>query len=353
MTKKVNLIIVAISVLLIVTLLLPINYQVSISSKGKLFPLKTWTLAKGTDGRLITTLNDNSTGISNGFTVTQFERGDAVQFKLNLDLISENTVNRGDTIGYVISNEIEKDIQKLKGELETAKASLNVQASSEKESIIEAEKSKLKFAEKELEEQTKVFDRKKKLFERVLISQQEFEADEARFELAKININIAKERLRTVQSGAKKEEINFATSQINALENEIEILQKRFESNNIVIPISGIINRSFSSDTLLIINDTSKHVIIMPIIWSDSKKIQIEQNVIVSYAGVDEELEGTITSIGNNVKTTNNLQYVLVTVVSNDKVEQLKPGLYVDCEVDCGSVTALEYLLGFLKPFYN
>jgi multidrug efflux pump subunit AcrA (membrane-fusion protein) len=353
MTKKSKLIISAIIFLIVVTLLLPINYPVSVSSKGKLIPFKTWTLAKGTDGRLITTLNDNSTGISNGFTVTQFERGDAVQFKLNLDIISENTVNRGDTIGYVISNEIEKDIQKLKGELETAKASLNVQTSSEKESIIDAEKSKLKFAEKELEEQTKVFERKKKLFERVLISQQEFEADEARYELAKININIAKERLRTVQSGAKKEEINFAASQINALENEIEILQKRFESNNIVIPISGIINRSFSSDTLLIINDTSKHVIIMPVIWSDSKKIHVEQNVIVSYASIDEEINGTIISVGNNVKTSNNLQYVLVTVVSDDKVEQLKPGLYVDCKVGCGSATALNILSDFLKPIYN
>ena len=224
MLKNRNIIFAIIILILIIFLILPIEYPRTIKSKGKLLPYKTWTLAKGTDGRLITSLNDNLTGINDGFTVTQFERGDAVQFKLKTEVISKDFISKGDTIGYVISNIIEKDIEKLKGELETAKASLNIQTSSEKESVIDAEKSKLVFAEKELDEQTKVFERKKLLFDRQLISQQEYEADEAKFELAKINVNIAKERLRTVQSGAKKEQINSAASQITPLENEIRIL---------------------------------------------------------------------------------------------------------------------------------
>ncbi|MCB9248743.1 MAG: HlyD family efflux transporter periplasmic adaptor subunit [Ignavibacteriales bacterium] len=338
---------------MIIFLILPIEYPRTIKSKGKLLPYKTWTLAKGTDGRLITSLNDNLTGINDGFTVTQFERGDAVQFKLKTEVISKDFISKGDTIGYVISNIIEKDIEKLKGELETAKASLNIQTSSEKESVIDAEKSKLVFAEKELEEQTKVFDRKKLLFERQLISQQEYEADEAKFELAKINVNIAKERLRTVQSGAKKEEINFAASQISALENEIRILQKRYESNNIVTPIGGNVNKTFSSDTLLVINDTSKNVILIPVKWSDINKIQVNQSVIISSAEVDEVINGKIISIGNNVKTANNFQYVLVTVISEDRMKQLKSGLYVDCKIECGSETALDILSDFLKPIFK
>ena len=353
MNKKSNLIILSALVIIIILLFLPIDFPSSVNSKGKLLPFKTWTLAKGTDGRLITSLTDNSTGINNGFTVTQFERGDAVQFKLNLEVISQSTIQKGDTIGYVISNIIEKDIEKLRGELETARALLNVQTSSEKESIIEAEKSKLVFAEKELEEQSKIYERKKKLVERELISQQEFEADEARYELAKININIAKERLRSVQSGAKEEEINFAASQINALENEIKVLQKRFESNNIITPISGFINRTFSSDTLLVINDTSKNVIIMPIKWSDLQKLQVQQNVMISSSSVDAEIQGKILSIGNTVNTANSIQYVLVTVLSEEKLGPLKPGLYVDCKVESGSTTAFDVAKDFMKPFYQ
>jgi multidrug efflux pump subunit AcrA (membrane-fusion protein) len=347
MTK--NRIILIIAVLSLV-IILPISIPVSVSSKGKLLPHYTWTLSKGANGRLLTSLNDNSTGINQEFTVTQFERGDAVQFKLNLDVIKRNEINKGDTIGYVISSEIEKDIEKLKGELETARASLSVQTSSEKESIIQAEKNKLEFAETELDEQTKVYTRKKKLFDRDLISQQEFEADEARYELAKININIAKERLRTVESGAKEEEINFASAQINAIENQILVLQKRFESNNIVAPINGLINRLFASDTLLVVNDTSKNVCLVPVEWSKINKIKIGQVVSISSIDVDEEIEGEVTFIDNSVNTINGSQYVLVTVLSNERIFQLKPGLIVECQFDCGTDTILNLFLEFIKP---
>jgi multidrug efflux pump subunit AcrA (membrane-fusion protein) len=340
-------------ILIIVIIFLPIKYPSSINSKGKLLPHKTWLISKETDGRLTTELLDNVTGINNEFSVTQFERGDAVQFKFNLDLLTSGQVQQGDTIGYVISNEIEKDIEKLKGELNTARALLNVQTSSEKESVIEEEKSKLVFAEKELEEQTKIYERKKKLFDRDLISQQEFEADEAKYELAKININIAKERLRGVQSGAKTEEIDYASSQISTIENEISVLQKRYESNNIVSPISGMVTRSFSSDTLLIINDVSKSVALIPIKWQDSDKLKPKLQVVVSSPNVNESLKGKIFSIGNSVKKINGIQYIMVTALFDDGISELKPGLLVDCKIQIGDVTAMEILTDFFKPVLN
>ncbi len=346
-------IIIALIILTIIVIFLPIKYPSSINSKGKLLPHKTWLISKETDGRLTTELIDNVTGLNNEFSVTQFERGDAVQFKFNLDLISSGQVKQGDTIGYVISNEIEKDIEKLKGELNTARALLNVQASSEKESVIEEEKSKLVFAEKELEEQTKIYERKKQLFDRDLISRQEYEADEARYELAKININIAKERLRSVQSGAKAEEIDYASTQISTIENEISVLQKRYESNNIVSPIAGNVTRSFSSDTLLIINDVNKSVVLIPIKWHASGKIKTKQQVIVSSPNINESLSGKVFSIGNSVKTLNGMQYIMVTAFFDDAISELKPGLLVDCTIQVGEQTALEILTDFFKPLFN
>ena len=180
-----------------------------------------------------------------------------------------------------------------------------------------------------------------------------FEDDEARYEIAKINISIAKERLRIVQSGAKKEDINYAATQISALENEIEVLQKRYESNKIVTPISGILEQTYSSDTLLVIYNTSKHVIIIPINWNDSQKLQVGQNVLMSSSAVDEEIHAQIISIGNSVNTSNIIQYVLVTAISSDIINHLKPGLYVNCKIECESVTALEVVSDFIKPFYR
>lgn len=343
----------AIIIVILIFLFLPIKIPYTISSKGKIFPYQTWTLAKTTSGRLITSLNNNSTGNNHGFSIIQFEQGDAVQFKLSPKVLQNDSISMGDTVGYIISSEIEKDIQKLKGELETARASLNVKTSSEKESVIEAEKNKLNFAEKELEEQTKIFERKKKLFDKDLISQQEFEADEARYELAKININIAQERVRTVTSGAKTEEISFANTQINVLENEINVLQKRFESNNILSPISGMNDRVYSSDTIVVINDISKTVSIAPIKWDDIRHIKLGQEVSVSSRDIDEVVQGKVFAIDNNISTINNIQYVFVTVLSEDSNQDFKNGLLVDCSFYCGDRTPLNVLLDFLRPIYR
>ncbi|MCW8849593.1 MAG: hypothetical protein OQJ81_06390 [Melioribacteraceae bacterium] len=343
----------AILVVVLIFLFLPIKFPYTITSKGKIFPYQTWTLAKTTSGRLITSLNDNSTGSNHGFSIIQFEQGDAVQFKLSPKVLQNDTISVGDTVGYIISSEIEKDIQKLKGELETARASLNVKTSSEKESVIEAEKNKLSFAEKELEEQTKIFERKKKLFDKDLISQQEFEADEARYELAKINISIAQERVRTVTSGAKSEEISFANTQINVLENQINVLQKRFESNNILSPINGINERVYSSDTIAVINDISKTVSIVPVKWDDIKQIQLDQEVSISSNDVSEDLRGKVYAIDNNISTINNIQYVFVTILSDERNLDFRNGLLVDCSFNCGDRTPLNILLDFLRPIYR
>jgi len=343
----------AILVVVLVFLFLPIKIPYTISSKGKILPYQTWTLAKTTSGRLVTSLNNNSTGSNNGFSIIQFEQGDAVQFKLSSKVLNNKEISKGDTIGYIISTEIEKDIQKLKGELETARASLNVKTSSEKESVIEAEKNKLSFAEKELEEQTKIFERKKKLFDMDLISQQEFEADEARYELSKINISIAKERLRTVSSGAKSEEISFANTQINVLENEIDVLQKRFESNNILSPIDGLVGRAYSSDTIVVLNNTSKTVSLVPVKWDDIKKIAIGQSVSISSDDLDAVINGEVIGIDNNIRFINNLQYVIVTILANESNKDFKNGLLVDCSFDCGDRTPLYILLDFLRPIYR
>jgi multidrug resistance efflux pump len=318
-----------------------------------LLPVKTWILTKGLEGRLFTSLTDNSNGISTEFSVSEFERGDPIQFKLNIPVIKKSSVSKGDTIGFVISTQLERELEQLKGELESTRALLKLQKSSEKESIVEEEKRKLDFAEKELEEQSKIYNRKLKLVERDLISREEFEADEARYELAKINIKIAKERLRTVQSGARQEEINLTNAQINALENEIKVLKTKFVSNNIVSPIDGVVNRLFSSDTLLMINDTSQLVVLMPVKWSDAQKIHLGQVVQITNQDVDEIISGKIIGIENSLLTIGGSQYLLATVLFKEKATKLMPGLNVDCSIQCESKTAYSIVTDFFNPIFN
>lgn len=336
-----------------VILFLPIKYPITIKSKGKILPVKTWILSKGFEGRLFTTLTDNASGVSTEYFVTEFERGDPIKFKLNNSLFKNNQVSKGDTVGQVVSTILENDLAVLKGDLEKSKALLKVQESSEKESIIAEEKRKLEFAEMELEEQTKIYNRKLKLVERDLISQQEFEADEARYELAKINIKIAQERLKSVLSGVKQEEINYTKAEIKAFENQIKVMEKKLEVNNILSPINGIISQSYSPDTLLVINDTSKHVIIIPVKWSDTPRLKLSQAVEITNRDAAETVVGEIVSIANSVITLGGNQYVLVTALTNTKLIDMRAGLNVDCKIESDPKTAIAIVSEFLRPMIN
>ncbi len=344
MNKKNKLVITFISiVLLVIFILLPIEYPISISAKAKIVPNKTWILLKGPDGRLITSLVDNFTGINKEFSVTQFERGDAVKFALEKNIIPGQSISVDDTIGVVYSNKNEQEIEELKGELAVAKASLSVKQSSEKQSVIDEEKRKLAYAQKQVEEQSKIFERQKKLYEKQLISQQDYENEQAKLDLYRINVNIAEEKLRTVQSGAKAEEIQFINSQIKSLENEISLLEQKSNSYVLRSPISGNVASSYNQDTLLIVNSDKEYAAFIPINLSLIHYVT-KGNQIEIIQRNDSTLLTKVDVIDETVRTFAKEQFVMVKSIFKRTTSNFFVNEFVDCKVQCNKSNLWEYL---------
>ncbi len=60
-------------------------YQVgyNIETKGLVLPAHEWSLIRSIEGNLISSYKDNIKGSVNSFGVTEFQRGDVVEFKLH------------------------------------------------------------------------------------------------------------------------------------------------------------------------------------------------------------------------------------------------------------------------------
>ena len=58
------------------------------------------------------------------YGVTEFQRGDVVQFLLNPKMSNQKYVLAGDTIGWIVSNEEQRNLIQLKGELNIMKAEM-------------------------------------------------------------------------------------------------------------------------------------------------------------------------------------------------------------------------------------
>ena len=100
----------------------------------------------------------------------------------------------------------------------------------------------------------------------------------------------------------------------------------------------------------MIVNDISKGIIVIPVKWSEFSKVNLNQDVIILSPDVDEEINGKVISIDNNVKTINAVQYVFVTVLSENGIGEFKHGLHVDCKIACGNAKLTKMILDFLKP---
>jgi hypothetical protein len=331
-------------VLIIVLLILPVKLNYNLYVKGKILPSKEWIIYKGTDGRLTSQLINYKTGMSQSYDVTLFDRGDAMQFAFDENIFSGSNILANDTIAVVYSNEIERQIENLKGQIVSAKASLSLNLSGEKQAIIDQENKTLEYAIKQADEQKKILDRIEVLYKKGLVSQEEYEITKGTYDLSNISISISKARLQTVESGAKGEQIGLIKSQIISLENELAVLQKRFEGFTLTSPISGVVNRKTNSDTLMTISDVSEFILINPVKVNDKKFISDSAIVDIYAVGKRQNVFANVIEIDNSVKIVNGIQVVTVTSVVNGKGVDIIPNLIVDCYIHTGKLSPLDYL---------
>ncbi|MFZ1518675.1 MAG: hypothetical protein WAU11_07865 [Ignavibacteriaceae bacterium] len=327
-----------------VFLLLPIKISYSIFVRGKILPANEWIIYKGTDGRLTSQLTNYKTGINQSYDVKLFDRGDAMQFEINSSLVSGSSIMQHDTVAVLYSNENERQIENLKGEIVAAKASLSLNLTGEKEAVIDQEIKNLDYAIKQADEQKKILDRFSLLYKKGLASQEEYEIAKGTYDLYLINISISKARLKTVETGAKQEQIGFIKAQIISLENELAVLQKRFKGFTVTAPINGVISRKTNSDTLMIISDVSEYVVLCPVKVKDKKYIQSSANVDIHANGTKQNVKSLVYEIDNSVQILNGIQVVTVTSTIKGESHQLIPSLIVDCYIETGKLSPLEYL---------
>jgi len=339
--------------LIIVLLLLPIKFNYNLYVKGKILPSKEWIIYKGTDGRLTSQLINYKTGMSQSYDVTLFDRGDAMQFAFNENIFSGSQIMADDTIAVVYSNEIERQIENLKGQIVSAKASLSLNLTGEKQAIIDQENKTLEYAIRQAEEQKKILDRIEVMYKKGLVSQEEFEITEGTYDLSNINISISKARLQTVESGAKQEQIGLINSQIISLENELAVLQKRFKGFTIISPLSGFVNRKTNSDTIMTISDIAEFILINPVKVNDKKFISDSALIDIYAVGKKQNVIAYVIEIDNSVKIVNGIQVVTVTSIVNGKGVDIIPNLVVDCYIQAGKLSPLDYLVRVWQRMVN
>ncbi|MFH1198104.1 MAG: hypothetical protein V1720_20550 [bacterium] len=351
--KNKKIVVSLIIVLILILLLLPIKISYRINTTGKVLPVKEWFLIRGADGNLMTSLINNRTGVYENYTVSQFNRGDAAKIETVAHLEAGSAITMNDTIIKIFSNDVNKEIAELYTDLNSEEALLSVLKSKEKQAVIQTEKENVAYAERQVAEQERLYQRKKQLFEKNLISQEEYEIAEGAVGLFKINRDIAKQRLQIVMTGAKPEEIEMTQSKIKDLKKEIAVIQKKMSDYVVLSPVSGVVSRSFSADTLMIVHDTTEFILLLPITVKEIGELKENQEVVVNNSAFGQDVRGTILNWEKNVRNINQKQF-FIAAASVENAPGLYPGSAVECYITVGDLILRDYLFkGFLSMLAN
>lgn len=338
---------VSVLILILVSLLfLPVKVDYNIHTKGLVIPAHEWSLARTVEGNLVSSLKDNIQGSLKNYNVTEFQRGDVVEFKLNEELFNARAVQKGDTIGIVYSNEEQRKLLQLQGEFDVLYAELRFYTTGEKPEDVERARRQLLLAEQEVETQRRLMDRSQTLFEDSLISEQNYELELNALRLKEMQHNIAEAEYMSATTGQKPEQANLISTKMEVLKQQIDQIRDRINYFTLISPVSGMVvmNRGAENAELLInIIDTSAYVVLTPLDMFERSYIKKDLEVRMKIRDMHATPAGKIISIDNVVQVVDNRQAFFATALFKSE-QAIAPGLVTEVLIQAEQVSPLEYV---------
>src|SRR5690606_14701101 len=136
-------------------------------------------------------------------------------------LVPAVSISAGDTIASIYSNETERQISQLSGQLDAMLSMLQFYSTGEKEAIIQEAQAQVNRARELVKQQQVTVDRLRILRSNNHASEQELHLAETQLGVYKSELEIALAELSVVQTGAKPEQLNLTRTEADALRAEI------------------------------------------------------------------------------------------------------------------------------------
>jgi hypothetical protein len=327
-----------------VLIILPIRIPHSVSVSGRLLPEREWVLLRSDGGQIVSVLRNNLSGVVEEYSVTEPERGDAMQFLLASGVSGQRTLEEGDTVGWVLLPELARELTALEGALHVAEAGVGAARSGEKPELVAQARSTLAQAEAAYQEQRHLHVRQEELHKRKIISDEEWETSRDRLAVLQAGIEVARAQLAAVSSGLKTEDVLQRERAVAALENEIAALRRRLSSFIHVAPFSGVMHGSFTLDTLVILQDPTSMLLLLPLPVDDCMRLQTEKDISFHIPRTGLSGKARLLRVDDGVQYVQGQPVRLGIARILEPEAGLRTGMIASASVSCYAMRAQEYL---------
>jgi len=284
--------------LLLVLVLIPFPHTTSL--QALVGPSAEYLVIRQGDGGFMTVERDcwNNRILSSSTWLP--ERGDLMEYRLN-PVLDANRIRSGDTLAWINSARLNREILALEGALNTLQATLDFERSGSRAAIIETARRELTYAKTRLEEQQKILERTKSLLDGNIIPQQEYDLEVRKERLESVRVSIAEANLSAALTGAQTSKLEIFRTRIREEQQKLENMRSVLAELTITSPLAGDLHHSLSEDTLLVVRDLETCVIMLPIQsrvkhtldWSSQVRILIDDEALIIHPeqiSLDEEI---------------------------------------------------------------
>jgi hypothetical protein len=328
---------------LLLIVVLPFRIPYSIKTFGKVFPQREWLVIQDPAGRVTTKLFNHKLQMVEQVSITEVQRGDALQLQFAPSLLSHSQIQIGDTVATLQSPDLTQAIRQLEGQLAQARALKLVYATGEKESLVQEARQQIQQAHVQAEEQQRVAQRLQLLHEKELVSSQEYELGLAMQRIYEADIAMAQARLNSLQSGAKVEQLKLVQAQIDAISAELEGMRLKAAAYVLRSPIKGVCLHHFAADTLLSIAEEDSFIIAMPVKLKDRALVRTGQKMEIKAPTGGSVISAEIVYVNPLLERLGAEQTFWV-IARTANAPSLLPGLFVTCEIECDPLSKLRFM---------
>lgn len=260
------------------------------------------------------------------------ERGTFVEYLANTD-VTPGPISRYDTLGWLSSSALMRDVVALKGNINTLKATLEFEQSGSRASVVEAARQELAYAKTRLEEQQKILDRTRSLLESNVITQQEYDLDVRKERLESVRVSIAEANLGAALSGAHSSKLDVYRSQIADEERKLKVMQDVLTRLTLVSPIDGQLLFPMSGDTLLTVQQVDDVVVVLPVQSSVKSMAAWSSDLRLSSSEHDLEVSPDQIHMDERILRVGREQLILAHIRIDNSEGRFVPGQILDASV--------------------
>jgi hypothetical protein len=123
-----------------------VKWPMTVKAPCTFSAIEEWELIKDNPSRLVSTIRQNDLMKTASYTLLQFSREDFGQMRLDPGLVPGQTVEKGQSIGEVISSVDQLQLADLLGDLNQTRADLQAVRTGEKEAVREEAVQSLAYA---------------------------------------------------------------------------------------------------------------------------------------------------------------------------------------------------------------